>query len=348
MTDLQSRVRAPSCPAWRRCALLLTLAMVATSLAGCESIELALGMRIRLDRIPVTGLSASLVPASGLAPGASGALVVVATAADGKSYVTEGAGHGNVLFDSFKIDAQVVTVKGAGVVSLPADPRLSEGRGAHLSISANGHPDAVAELDVPVRYDVAYDANLSGRAGAAGTPGFDGTDGMPGSSGSIDPSNPSAGGDGGNGGNGGDGGDGGPGEPGPAVQVWLTLRAGTPALIQARVQAGPQDRLYLIDPAGGALAIEANGGAGGSGGRGGRGGAGGSGGSGSPSGASGMNGSDGRDGSDGAAGAAGTIRVTVDPLAQSFLEQVHLMNRSGAGRPGPAPTISVEPVAPLW
>ena len=51
---------------------------------------------------------------------------------------------------------------------------------------------------MPVRYDVAYDANLSGRAGAAGTPGFDGTDGMPGSSGSIDPSNPSAGGDGGN------------------------------------------------------------------------------------------------------------------------------------------------------
>ena len=72
------------------------------------------------------------------------------------------------------------------------------------------------------------------------------------------------------------------------------------------------------------------------------------------SGASGSNGFDGLDGlagSDGRAGsggAAGTIAVSVDPPAQPFESILVLANHSGSGQQGPAPTITVESVAPLW
>jgi hypothetical protein len=54
------------------------------SLGGCGSIEVALGLRTRLDKVPVTALSASLFPSPGLSPGKSGRLVITATTSDGK------------------------------------------------------------------------------------------------------------------------------------------------------------------------------------------------------------------------------------------------------------------------
>jgi len=47
-----------------------------TALAGCESIEVGLGMRMRLDK--VTALSATLSPGPGLSPGKSGRLIITA------------------------------------------------------------------------------------------------------------------------------------------------------------------------------------------------------------------------------------------------------------------------------
>jgi len=73
----------------------------------------------------------------------------------------------------------------------------------HVRISAIGHPDVVAELDIPVRYDAAFAAHFSGR------PGFNGTSG-------------------------GDGHDGGAGDPGQAVHIWVTLKSDTRMLLQVR------------------------------------------------------------------------------------------------------------------
>jgi hypothetical protein len=335
-------------------ALLLAL------LVGCSSLAVSLGLRVRLDKLPVTALSASLVdgrgaPVSALAPGQSARLVVVATA-DGKRYPSVGAGHGKVALNNYTISSTVVTVSKRGSVSLSADPRMSEGKVAHIHIVPVAHPNMAADLDVPVRYDIAYSADFSGANGMNGfdgTTGLDGTSGTDGTPGTTDPttgltSPQGPGGNGTDGGNGGDGDDGQNGSPGQSVHIWVRMASGTKQLLQIKVAGGGSQLFYLVDPNGGSLKVTTDGGRGGRGGQGGRGGRGGSGGSGFPPGFAGSDGRRGSDGRDGAGGAAGTIQISVDPAAQPFLKCITWSNRSGDGLPGPSPTITVEPIAPLW
>jgi hypothetical protein len=322
------------------------------ALGGCASIEVGLGLRMRLDKVPVTALSATLSPEAGLAPGKSGRLIVTATTSDAKQLVTVGAGRGKVLFDSFTFTATTVTVNKKGVVSLAADPRVSEGAIPHIQIAVVGHPEVTADLSIPVRYDVAFAGNFAGREGFKAINGLDGLAGSSGSDGSVDISNPSAGpsagGQGGNGTNGEDGRDGDPGQPGEAVHVWMTLKGGDHPMLQVRAASKTHAQLFLIDPNGGSLTVNASGGAGGAGGSGGRGGRGGSGGNGFPPGFSGQDGRDGFDGHAGSDGAAGTIIVSVDSQAQPYLSKLQLINKNGGGAPGPKPQILIETVAPIW
>ena len=88
---------------------------------------------------------------------------------------------------------------------LPGDPRKSEGKEPHVTVSVPSHPGIRAELDIPVRYNYPFLSDFSGRASNSGSDGSDGTDGTSGTWGSSDPNNPSAGGDGTDGGPGGDG-----------------------------------------------------------------------------------------------------------------------------------------------
>jgi hypothetical protein len=323
-------------------------ALLLAALSGCSSIEVALGLRMRLDKIPVTALTATLTPAQGIAPGATGLLTLIAATDDGKTYATVGAGGGKVLFDSYRLDASIVSVSSKGVVSMPADARLSDGQSPRLTATVVTHPEVSATLEIPVRYDADFKATFVGSAGADGLSGMDGSAGMAGTNGSIDLNNPSAGGNGGNGGDGSNGGDGGDGGPGPSVFVLLTLRAKPQPLLQARVSGNGADRYFLIDPDKGSLTVSSDGGRAGSGGRGGRGGAGGAGGSGSPPGSPGLAGMDGRRGWDGRPGAAGKIIATVDPSAQPYLARLHLLTHDGGGAAGPAPQITIAPVGGLW
>jgi hypothetical protein len=329
---------------------------------GCSDLAVFLGLRTRLDKLPVTSISASLVskgsvqPVTALAPGHAAGLVVVANMADGKQLVTAGARHGKVLLDSFVYTATLVQIDAHGKVSLPSDPRISEGKIANLHIATVGHPDVLTDLQIAVRYDVPFLANFSGAAGTRGFDGMDGLDGSQGSSAMPSPPDPTTGlpgpegpGDnGGDGGNGEDGSNGGDGAPGAAVHVWLRLESSSRPLLQAKVSGGGRDLYYLIEPNGGTLKVTADGGAGGAGGSGGRAGRGGSGGSGTPSGLSGQDGRPGSDGQAGQPGAAGTITVSVDPTAEPYEHLLNPSNRSGSGQAGPAPTIVIEPVPPLW
>src|ERR1700722_8204603 len=201
--------------------LLLTL----VDLGGCSELGVMLGMRTRLDKLPVTSISSSMVgkagPITALAPGGSARLVVVATTQDGKQLVTAGAGKGNVLLDSFVFTANLAQVDKRGKVSLPADPRITDGKVPIIHIAAVGHPDVVADLDIGVRYDVPFVANLSGTDGANGIDGFNGLDGSSGTNAMSAPPDPitgmpgpqGAGGSGGSGGQAGRGGAGGLGNP---------------------------------------------------------------------------------------------------------------------------------------
>ena len=313
-------------------------------LNGCAAMQVRMGMKVYLVKTPITSITATLPKAPGIAPGEKSPLVVAVTEPDGKVLQTEGQGQGKVLWKDLKVTATVVTVNQKGIVSLPRDPRISDGKIAHVSISVPSHPDLrAAELDIPLRYDYKFTSNFSGSSGSSGFNGSDGSDGMSGSMGSIDPDNPSPGGNGTNGSNGSDGQDGGPGGDAPPVQVQVALRSGSHPLLQVSVSAAGHRKLYLVDPQGGSLTVRADGGAGGSGGRGGRGGRGGSGGIGTPNGSSGSDGSDGRNGWDGPSGKGGSITVMYDPQAKPFLATIHLSNQGG-----PAPVFREQPVAPIW
>lgn len=312
-------------------------------LSGCASVQVHLGMKVYLAKTPIASIKATMPKGPGIAPGQKSPLVVVVTEPNGKVLQTEGAGHGKVLWQDLKVTPSIVTVNKKGILSLPHDPRISDGKDPHVTITVPSHPDMRAELDIPVRYDHPFTANFSGSPGSSGMNGMDGTDGTSGSMGSNDPNSPSAGGDGGNGTDGSNGSDGGPRGNAPPVQVQVAFRAGSHPLLQIGVSAAGKRKLYLVDPQGGSLTVKADGGPGGSGGRGGRGGRGGSGGIGSPNGNSGSSGSDGRSGSDGSSGRAGTITVTYDPQAKPYLTTLHLSNQGG-----PRPLFQQASVAPLW
>jgi hypothetical protein len=338
------------------------LVLILVSLAGCSSVAVWLGLRVRLDKVPVTAVSASMVSKAGgpvvsaLGPGQSARLVLVASTQDGKQFATVGAGSGKVAFDNYTIESTIVQVSKRGKVSLSSDPRVSEGKIAHLRIIPTAHPDVVAEFDIPVRYDIAFVANFSGADGFSGNDGMPGSDGLSGTDGTpatVDPTTGALGtqGPGGNGSNGGDGGDGSNGQdgaPGGTVHVWVRLESGTKPLLQIKAASGARESLYLVDPNGGTLKILANGGSGGRGGTGGAEGRGGSGGSGFPPGSNGLDGRRGFDGQSGTDGAAGTIALSVDPAAQPYLSCINWSNRSGGASAGPAPKITVEPVPALW
>ena len=313
------------------------------SLNGCAAMKVKLGMRVYLQKTPVASIRASLPNGPGIAPGEKSPLIVVVTEPDGKVLQTEGKGGGKVLWADLQVTATVATVNQKGIVSLPHDPRKSEGQVPHVTITVPSHPGITTEIDIPVRYDYNYVSNFSGSKGSDGTSGSDGMDGAIGSSGSTDPNNPSPGGNGGNGTNGSDGQDGWPGGDAPPVQIRMTVTPGSHPLLQVSVSAAGHQRLYLVDPQGGTLTVKADGGPGGSGGKGGRGGYGGAGGMGIPPGSSGTNGFPGRDGSDGPQGKGGSITVTYDPQAQPYLNMIHVSNKNG-----PAPIFNEAPVAPLW
>ena len=145
---LECGVRALALGFRRRHAIAFTL--VPLALVGCTSIEVAVGLKTRLENVPVTSLAVALTPGPALAPGGSARLVVTANTADGKKLVTEGPGRGTVLYGSFVFTATVAQVDKQGVVSLSADPRLSDGQTPKIHITVIGHPDVVADIDVPV------------------------------------------------------------------------------------------------------------------------------------------------------------------------------------------------------
>lgn len=324
----------------------LSIAVLLTT-TGCTSMKVKLGWKVYLAQTPVVSIDAKLLKDPGIAPGQKSPLVVTVTEPNGKVLQSEGAGGGKVMWRDLQITANVVTVNNKGIVSLAKDPRVSDGKTGHVTITVPSHPELRADLDIPFRYNIAFTAKFFGQKGMDGTNGMDGMNGTPGSVGSTDPSNPSPGGDGGNGTNGSDGGDGGPGGDAPPVQVRVTLQPSTPAgdhpLLQVSVSTSGKQKFYLLDPQGGSLTVHADGGQGGSGGRGGRGGQGGSGGIGTPNGSSGQSGMDGRNGFDGPQGRGGLITVIYDPNVTRYLPVIHLSSANG-----PKPVFQEQTVVALW
>src|SRR5215475_6948578 len=317
-------------------------------LSGCGALKIR--PKVDLTQTPVASIEVSLPKGPAIAPGKKSPLVVKVTKTDGTVLFTEGEGKGKVQWKDLAVKAVVVDVSNKGVVSVQKDPRVSDGRTGHVTVSVPSHPNVrPAELEVAFRYDLKFAVNLSGADGMNGIDGLSGMDGTSGTTGSMDPSHPSPGGNGSDGADGSNGGDGHSGNDGPPVEVLVTIHPGNALLLEASVSpasrvpailAGAQ-RFFLIDPYGGSLTVTADGGSGGRGGKGGRGGHGGSGGIGTPNGNSGRNGSDGHDGSAGSDGRGGLITVTYDAKAKPYLNVIHLSSRNG-----PSPVFREAQVAP--
>jgi hypothetical protein len=312
-------------------------------LAGCASVQVRPVTPGQLGTIPITSIRASLRDRSDIAPGEKAPLALEITLPDGAILTTEGSGGKKILWKDLLVTASVVAVDSKGVASLPADPRISDGKLPHVSIAIPSHPGVRADLDIPVHYDRAFALSFSGKDGFKGADGRDGLDGLGGTMGSIDPEHPSAGGDGGDGGNGTDGGNGENGADGPPLQLRVAFRSGSHPLLQVSVSSGGANNLFLVDPQGGSLTLTSKGGDGGLRGSGGRGGSGGSGGIGSPNGRSGRNGLSGLSGFNGSPGSGGSITVTYDPSSKPYLGAIRLSNFGG-----PGPVFKEAPVAPLW
>jgi len=305
-------------------------------LSGCATVN--------LKKVAITSMSVSLPKASGIAPGEKQSLAVSMTEPNGKVLSTQAnTGDGRISWNDLNVAATVVKAGKKGKVSLPADPRVSDGKLPHIAVTAASHPDLHAQLDIPIRYDRKFNASFSGPSGQNGSDGMNGSDGISGSMGSMDPNNPSPGGNGSNGTSGTPGSNGWPGGDGPAVQVRVALKSGSHPLLQVSASAQGRVTFFLVDPQGGSLTVASEGGPGGSGGRGGRGGRGGSGGIGTPNGMNGSDGFNGSDGMDGPSGRGGSITVVYDPQTQPFLGAIDLSNTGG-----PRPVFIEQPVAALW
>ena len=213
---------------------LKALPLVILSIAGCSAVAVRLGIRTRLDTVPVASASVSLFSTNGksaltaLAPGQTANLVVDVLTQDRRHLKSVGAEAGTVLFDSFTITPSLITVDKHGRVAMPEDPRLSEHKSGRLNLSVVGQPGVTANLDIPLRYDIAYVANYSGRNGSDGINGSSGADGHSGSSGPPGDFDPKTGVHGSQrfGRNGRAGSDGRPGQGGRPGKIFVTVDPG--------------------------------------------------------------------------------------------------------------------------
>src|ERR1035437_10465736 len=105
------------------------------ALCGCSAIQVKLGMKVYVAQLPIATMQASLPKDPGIAPGEKSPLVVTFTQPDGRAWMTEGAGKGKILWSDIAITTSVVSAGKKGVLSLPRDPRLSDGKTGHVIVT---------------------------------------------------------------------------------------------------------------------------------------------------------------------------------------------------------------------
>src|SRR3984957_17903159 len=116
-----------------RCVASLFLLGAALALMGCAAVKVKLGMRVYLAKVQVTWMQAHLVNGPAIAPGEKSPLVGQFTQPDGKILVTEGQGKGKVLWQDLTVTPTLVTADQKGNLTLPRDPRVSDGKVAHVA-----------------------------------------------------------------------------------------------------------------------------------------------------------------------------------------------------------------------
>ena len=92
------------------------------ALSGCAAIQVKLGMKVYLAKIPVTSIEVRQANDPGIGPGQKSSLIVEVTQPDGKILQTEGAGKGKVMWQDLVVTPTLVTVNKKGGPGMPRAP----------------------------------------------------------------------------------------------------------------------------------------------------------------------------------------------------------------------------------
>src|SRR6266700_5012092 len=79
------------------------------ALSGCAAVQVRMGRKAYIDKIPMASMTASLPKGPGIAPGEKSPLEATFTAPDGTVWKTEGEGHGKILWKDLTVTASLVT-----------------------------------------------------------------------------------------------------------------------------------------------------------------------------------------------------------------------------------------------
>ena len=140
----------------------------AVALAGCTEMKIKMGMTMSVATLPVNQMEVHLAKPQGVGPGQNASLVVTFTGPNGQTWRTEGAGGGVIMWEDLTIASTIATYNNDGTVSLPVDPRLSDGKTGHVVVTLAFNPNLRAEADVPTRYDLKYFADFNGSSRLTG------------------------------------------------------------------------------------------------------------------------------------------------------------------------------------
>src|ERR1700722_4967443 len=113
--------KAPAVADCARCSFLFVLASTVL-LSGCATVQVHLGMKVYLSKIPVSAIEVQQAKAPGIGPGQKSSLIATITEPNGKTLTTEGAGHGKVMWRDLTVTPTIVAVNKKGVISIRPNP----------------------------------------------------------------------------------------------------------------------------------------------------------------------------------------------------------------------------------
>ncbi|MCK9522999.1 MAG: hypothetical protein M0R76_08130 [Proteobacteria bacterium] len=207
-------------------------------------------------------------------------LIITAIDAQGRPWVTQGAGGGEVPWNAWQFQALNATVSADGLLRPVGDFQALVDQSVGVRAAPVAYPERMVESFFPISFACPYVFAADGQAGQNGANGMPGAAAPPGAN--LPTSGPGAapGQDGGTGGDGQNGADGERGGDGHNLELEVALvqvGAAQQPMLQVMVHDASTGGKtpYLIDPVGGTLHLSVRGGNGGAGGAGGVGGDGG-------------------------------------------------------------------------
>ena len=321
------------------CWLLVTVGIGACATTAPEPVATETPLAAAPQLPPPQHIVLSTSASGMVCAGVDTQLIITAIDAQGRPWITQGAGGGEVPWNAWQFQALNATVSADGLLRPVGDFQALVDQSVGVRAAPVAYPERMVESFFPISFACPYVFAADGQAGQNGANGRPGAAAPPGAN--LPTSGPGAapGQDGGTGGDGQNGADGERGGDGHNLELEVALvqvGAAQQPMLQVMVHDASTGGKtpYFIDPVGGTLHLSVRGGNGGAGGAGGVGGDGGAAGAGTTDGNGGNGGKGGDGGMGGDGGNGGQVRVRIDKSARPY--QSFLVVDASGGMGGPA------------